>query len=246
MIERPKIASGTLVAIVLACSACSPAQSQDDAPPPPEFLDAGTLESPEAAAQALVALIDALVEPVDDLRSSAEIASVSSNQIVLVYRYTYGWRAFDRVEQSLFYVREESQWRLTETIQGEVLASSFVGDLTGNGISEMVAISTDGFRNEFERTQTVMTWVANEGQYKPSNLQSNTYTIEGNCSGAQSRLEELSFLSEVRPSIAILRIERFTEDEACERKLISVEEQFFVWDTDEQAFARIEPRRISN
>lgn len=127
--------------------------------------------------------------------ASASLVKKFDNQIVLRYDYRYGWRAGDVVTNTVFYKRlnpgqKNAQWKLAFTLSGALDASSFVEDLNGDAIPDIIVKHSSSFRTFEESNEEIQLFNKDEGKYVTSGLSasSNYYSGEYNDKGTYQKL----------------------------------------------------------
>lgn len=205
-------------------------------PSPPQTLSSTDINNNEAA-NILVKKIHKLLTESESEKTNANIILSDSQQIILLYEYTYGWRATDRAVQTLIYKKNNQNWSLTTTLEGNINPKSFIGDLNGDGISELLVIKSGGFRNMMEESQTIMLFDTATKNYVKSNLVANTMAISGECNDVENTYEKISIKkSQPVPIIIINKEIKNVSKTDCTEKTVSTTMTEYSWSSTQKKF----------
>lgn len=236
----------TRLFLFLMLSITLPLASADiDFPQPPYVLISSDINNAKPV-NILLERIQALVKSGSEEKINAQPILVDDQQIIIAYEYTYGWRATDVAEQTLIYKKMEQDWQLSATLNGTVKPESFVGDLTGDGISELLVINSGGFRNQIEETQVLMLFDSTQKKYVPSGLEAHSMATRGECNEVDNNYEKISIgKSQHSPVVIITKEIKRINPVECEEKTTGTSTKEYAWAPEQNQFVQISSETLA-
>jgi len=221
------------------------ANADIDFPQPPQKLINSDINNAKPV-DVLVERIRALIKSGGDEKINAWPILVDDQQIIIGYEYTYGWRATDVAEQTLIYKKMGLEWQLSATLNGGIKPESFVGDLNGDGISELLVINSGGFRTQIEEAQILMLFDSTQNKYVPSGLEAHSMATKGECYEVDNNYEKISIRKLHQNPVVIItkEIKRINPDE-CEEKIISTTTIEYEWAAKQNKFVQISAETLT-
>lgn len=227
--------------LLLTISIFSPLAIADylDAPAPPQILKATDIQDAKAS-NILINKISTLIEKKKDNYTFAKLISDKDGQIILSYGYKYGWRASDVVQQTLIYKKKNSDWILIDTINFSMDEKSIVGDLTGDGITELLVFDRSSFRTDFVSEEVIMIYDATTGKYINSGLTARTEVTEGECEERENTYNNLSVEKSIPTPIVVITLKRIKVNMSdCDGTLVFTSRQEYKWSAKQKKFISV-------
>lgn len=224
--------------LLLSISIFSPLAIADkpDAPVPPQILKAADIQNVKAS-NILINKISTLIEKKEHNYTFAKLISDQDGQIILNYDYQYGWRASDVVQHTLIYKKSNSDWLLIDTINFSMDEKSIVGDLTGDGITELLVFDRSGFRNMIMSEEIIMIYDAATGKYIKSGLTARTEATVGECNDVENTYNNISIEKSVPSPIVVVTLKRTKVNKSdCEEVQTFTSRHEYEWSAKQKKF----------
>lgn len=210
-----------------------------DAPIPPQLLKADDIQG-QKAPDVLLNKINTLIQRTENNYTHAKIILAQGEKIILNYDYQYGWRASDVVQQTLIYKKKNLNWTLTDTINFSTEARSIIGDLTGDGVSELLVFDKSGFRNTIMSEEIVMQYDTTKEKYVKTGLIARTEATVGECNDMKNRYENISIeKSKSSPIVSITLKNTKVSKTDCEETPVFTSKREYEWSAKQKKFISV-------